>query len=189
MASASTKPGNGALPAGFKSPFTRVAQEGSHDDLLAAAATLTNKSLAEVRKMAITLGMRAAGPFYLDEVLFRKILFNLSNLGVTDYAEFTSVAALPEVCVLCIDFESVNETCRHVLFHHVRAQPGQQSFSYVIDVAPWVEAHQQVTTDMSHLNLEPAWFLGIGAHHLVMPVEVIRTNRCTEQMELLTLEP
>ena len=56
MASAATKTGNGALPVGFKSPFVRVEQEGSHDDLLAVAATLTNKTLAEVKKMAVTLG-------------------------------------------------------------------------------------------------------------------------------------
>lgn len=161
MASAATKTGNGALPAGFKSPFVRVQQEGSHDDLLAVAATLTNKTLAEARKMAITLGMRANGPFYFDEVLFRKIIFNLSNLAVSDYKDFKSLAALPDVCVLCVDYEDVNETCRHILFHHVRAQANVPSFSYVIDVAQWVEPHQQVTKDLSHLNMQPAWYLEI----------------------------
>ena len=160
MASApSTKTSNGALPAA--SPFKRVAMQGTHDDLLACAAVLCGKSMEDVKKMAITLGMRANGPFFMDVALFRKILFNLSNLAVSEYKDFKSLAAMPDVAVLCVDFEDVNETCRHLVFHHVRAQPDVPSFSYVIDVAPWVGAHQQMTTDMSHLQMQPAWYLEI----------------------------
>lgn len=160
MASVATKTGNGALPAGFKSPFVRVEQESSHDDLLAVAATLTNKSLAEVKKMAVTLGMRANGPFYFDEDLFRKTLFNLSNLAVSPYKDFKSVAALPDVCVLCVDFDA-SETCRHLVFHHIRATPDISSFSYVIDVANWIDGKQKMTTDLSHIALQPAWYMEI----------------------------
>jgi len=160
MASApSTKTTNGALPAA--SPFKRVAMQGTHDDLLACAAVLCGKDLETVKKMAVTLGMRANGPFFMDVALFRKILFNLSNLAVSDYKDFKSVAAMPDVAVLCVDYEEVNETCRHLVWHHVRAQPDVPSFSYVIDVAPWVGAHQQMTTDLSHINLQPAWYLEI----------------------------
>lgn len=160
MASApSTKTSSGALPAA--SPFKRVAMQGTHDDLLACAAVLCGKTMEEVKKMAVTLGMRANGPFFMDVALFRKILFNLSNLAVSEYKDFNSVAALPDVAVLCVDFEAVNETCRHLVWHHVRAQTGVPSFSYVIDVAPWVGAHQHMTTDLSHLNMQPAWYLEI----------------------------
>ena len=159
MASAPIKTPSGALPAA--SPFKRVAMQGTHDDLLACAAVLCGKTMEEVRKTAITLGMRANGPFFMDEVLFRKILFNLSNLAVSDYKDFKSVAAMPDVAVLCVDYEAVNETCRHLVWHHARAQPEVPSFSYVVDVAPWVGAHQQMTTDLSHLNMEPAWYLEI----------------------------
>jgi hypothetical protein len=48
-----------------------------------------------------------------------------------------------------------------VVFHHVKASPEFPSLSYVIDVAPWVDAKQQVTTDLSHLKMEPAWYLEI----------------------------
>ena len=161
MASAPTAPGNGSLPAGFVSPFKRIPMAGTHDDLLACAAVLTNKTMEEVKKMAVTLGMRANGPFYVDFVLFRKITFNLSNLAVSDYMDFKSVEALPDVCVLCVDYEDVNETCRHVIFHHVRATPQIPSFSYVIDVANWIDPKQYVTTDLSHLNIKPAWYLEI----------------------------
>nr|WP_295770529.1 hypothetical protein [Rhodoferax sp.] len=155
-----SKTTSGALPA--VSPFKRVAMEGTHDDLLACAATLCGKSMEDVIKTAIVLGMRANGPFYFDEVLFRKTIFNLSNLAVSDYKDFTSVAALPDVAVLCVDYEDVNETCRHLVWHHVRAQTGVPSFSYVIDVANWVGAHQHMTTDLSHLNMKPAWYLEIS---------------------------
>ncbi len=161
MASAATKTGNGALPAGFKSPFVRVEQEGSHDDLLAVAATLTNKTLAEVKKMAVTLGMRANGPFYFDEELFRKTIFNLSTLAVGSYQDFVSGAALPDVCVLCLDYDE-HEAARHVLFHRVRAStPDGQSFSYVIDPASWIQESQKISTDLRHLRMQPAWFMAI----------------------------
>ena len=127
------------------------------DDLLAVAATLTNKTLAKVKKMAVTLGMRANGPFYFDEVLFRKVLFNLSPLACSPYQDFVSGAALPDVCVLCLDYDE-NEAARH----RVRAPtPDGQSFSYVIDPAGWIDAKHQVTTDLRHLNMQPAWFLEI----------------------------
>jgi hypothetical protein len=87
MASAPTKPGNGQIPPGFVSPFKRVPMQGTHDDLLACAATLCGKTIEEVKKMAVALGLRANGPFYLDETLFRKIVFNLSNLAVSDYKD------------------------------------------------------------------------------------------------------
>lgn len=161
MASAPTKTTSGQMPAGFVSPFKRVPMQGTHDDLLACAAILCNKSMDEVKKMAVTLGMRANGPFYVDEKLFRKILFNLSSLTVSEYKDFKSVAALPDVCVLCVDYEDVNETCRHLIFHHVRAQPDRPSFSYVIDPANWLDPKQHITTDLSHLNMEPAWYLEI----------------------------
>ena len=158
MSSAPTQ--NGKLPAGFVSPFTRVPMQGTHDDLLACAAVLCGKTIDEVKKMAITLGMRATGPFFLDEKLLRKILFNLSNLAVSDYKDFKSIAALPDVCVLSVDYDK-DETCRHVIYHHVRGTPDLPAFSYVIDVGNWVSPEQQITTNLSHLRLEPAWYLEI----------------------------
>jgi len=160
MASApTTKIGNGKLPPEFVSPFTRIPMQGTHDALLALAATLSGKTLEEVRKMAITLGMRATGAFYLDEVLFRKCIFNLTPLAVSEYKPFTSISALPDVCVLCVDYAAHDETSHHVLFHHVKGTPQQTAFHYVIDPATWVEPAKQITTDFSHLNMKPAWYL------------------------------
>lgn len=59
MATAIPPPSSGQLPTGFTSTFTRVAQLGTHDDLLGVAATLCGKTMEEVKKMAVTLGMKA----------------------------------------------------------------------------------------------------------------------------------
>ena len=157
----SNKSGNGQLPSGFVSPFRRVPMEGTHDALLAIAATLTGKTMVDVRKMAVTLGMRANGAFFLDEGLFKKILFNISPLAVSDYKDLTSVAALPDVCVLCVDYSTNDESSHAVLFHHVKGTPQQAAFAYIIDPATWVDSSKQITTDLSHLNLKPAWYLEI----------------------------
>ena len=160
MASAPTKDSGGQLPAGFQSPFKRVPMQGTHDDLLACAATLSGKSMEDTKKMAVTLGMRANGPFIMDEKMCRKIIFNISTLAVSDYKDFTSIAALPDVCVLCGDYSSFDDSFRHVVFHHIRGTGSAPSFSYVIDVAHWIGT-KQITTDFSALKLDPgsAWYL------------------------------
>jgi hypothetical protein len=132
------------------------------DDLLACAAILCRKSMDDVKKMAVTLGMRANGPFYMDESLFRKILFNLSDLACSDYKDFTKVDALCSVAVLCGAFSKFDESCRHVVFHHVKGTDKFQSFSYIIDPAPWIDPKFHITTDFSEFSLEPqAWYMEI----------------------------
>jgi len=46
MASA-MKPTNGTIPIGYVSPYKRVPMSGTHDDLLACAATLCNKTMED----------------------------------------------------------------------------------------------------------------------------------------------
>ena len=133
MASAPTQTNNGQLPPGFKSPFTLVTQTGTHDDLLAVVATLVGKNLLDVLSTAVTLGMRRTN-YYVDEVLVKKLLFNLSNLTIGPWKEFTSFAAMPDVAILMIDYDSETETGRCVVFHHVRGIPQQPAFHYILDV-------------------------------------------------------
>jgi hypothetical protein len=61
-----------------------------------------------------------------------------------------------------VDYDA-DETCRHVVFHHVRGTPDVPAFSYVIDVGNWIEPKQQITTDFSHLRIDVkvAWYLEI----------------------------
>lgn len=159
---ATAKPTYGQLPSGFVSPFTRVEMMGTHDDLLACAATLCGKSIDDAKKVAVALGMSANGPFHVDEDLFRKILFNLGQLTAGEYQELTDIAALPDVTVLCLVHGKQAETYRHVVFHHVRATAdATPSCSYVIDPANWLDAKAHVTTSLDHLDMKPAWYLEI----------------------------
>jgi hypothetical protein len=157
MASAPTQTGNGSLPAGFKSPFSVVTQTGSHDDLLAVVAVLTGKTLQQVFDTAVTLGMRKFN-YYVDEVLVKKLLFNLSPLTIGPCREVTSIAALPEVCILLIDYDSNSETGRTVLLHNVRASGQQPAFSYVVDVSNLTDPKLRVTTSFAHLNMKSAYY-------------------------------
>lgn len=158
---ATAKHNNGQFPAGFVSPFTRVEMKGTHDDLLACAATLCGKSIDDAKKVAVALGMPSNGPFCVDDELFRKIVFNLSQLIVGEYQDFTAVAALPEVAVICLVHDRYGETYRHIVFHHVRATDAIPSFSYVIDPANWLDPKHQMTSDIGHLDMQPAWYLEV----------------------------
>lgn len=153
---------DGKLPAGFKSPFNRVAMEGSHDDALACIATLTGKTLATVKTMAHTLGLPAHGPYWVDDAMVQKLLWNLSDLMASDWIEFTSREALPDVALLCVDFSKETEIGRHVIHHNVKGLAGVQPFGYLIDVGNWVEPKRQITTDMAGVKLQPCWYREIS---------------------------
>ena len=152
---------NGQLPEGFVSPFTRVQVEDRNDDALACVAILTGKPLADVKKTAVILGLPARGPIWVDDAMIAKLLFNLGNLHGTEYKEFTSIAALPNVALLMVDYHERIDSGRLVVFHHVNASEKQQSLSYVIDPADWIDPKHHVTTDFKHLNTKPAWYIEV----------------------------
>lgn len=159
MASAQTKIGNGQLPSGFVSPFTRVPCS-THDDLISIVSCLSGRTHEEVIKLAVTLGMRRFN-FWIDDAMVRKLLLNLSPLGISPYKDFTTFSAMPDVAILLVDWDATTETGRHVLFHHVRGTGTQQAFSYVIDPSELVDDSQKITTSFSHLNVKPAWFMEV----------------------------
>jgi hypothetical protein len=160
MASAPNQAVNGQLPPAFKSPYTLVTQTGTHDDLLAVVATLVGKSLLDVLSTAVTLGMRKTN-YFVDDVLVKKLLFNLSNLTIGPWKEFTSFAAMPDVAILMIDYDTETETGRCVVFHHVRGTPQQPAFHYILDVSMIADPTLRLTTSLAHLNLKNAWFLEV----------------------------
>ncbi|MBN8504927.1 MAG: hypothetical protein J0L58_10650 [Burkholderiales bacterium] len=153
---------DGKLPAGFKSPFTRVPMEGTHDDQLACIATLTGKTLANVKAAAHLLGLPANGPFWVDDAMVQKLLWNLSDLMASDWIELTCRPQLPDVAILCVDFNPETEIGRHVVHHNVKGLAGVQPFGYVIDVGNWVDPKRQITTDTSGLKLSPSWYREIS---------------------------
>lgn len=148
----------GQIPSGFVSPFNRVQMEERADDALSCIAILTGRTLAEVNKMAVTLGYPAHGPAWVDISLIAKLLFNLSNLVASDYKDFVSLDAMPDVAILMVDYKEDTDIGRHVVWHHVRGTAAQPAFSYVIDPAGWLDPKHHVTADFGHLSFKPAAF-------------------------------
>ena len=130
MAAATNNKGD--LPEGFVSPFKRVAQEDRFDDALASVAILTGKSLADVRKLAEQLGLPKTGPYWVDNDMVAKLLMNLGSLVASNYKEFASIDALPDVAILLVDYDETTEVGRHVVWHHIRGTKTQQAFHYVV---------------------------------------------------------
>jgi hypothetical protein len=158
MASAPiTKPDNGKLPPGYKPEFTLTTQTGSHDDMLAIVSTISGKKLSDVFSTAVTLGMRRFN-YYVDETLVRKLLLNLSPWTIGPCREFTTIAALPALCIWLIEYDTESETGRGVIYRHIAAQPNQPSFNYVLDVSNNISDVQRVTTSLSHLNTKSSWY-------------------------------
>ena len=129
------------------------------DDAFACIATLTGKSLEEVNRAAVALGYPAEGPAYPTETLMAKLLMSLGNLVATHYKDFESIAALPEVAILFIDWDEEMDTGRTVIWHRVRKTDAQPSFSYVIDPASWIPEGRHLHTDIGSLKI--SCFMGI----------------------------
>lgn len=144
----------GALPAGFTSPYPRVAMEERIDDSLACIATLTHQSLAQIKKLAIQFGLPPHGPAWVGSNLIAQLLYQ-HGLVAKDYQEVASTAALPDLAILLVDYNLETEIGRHVIWHHLRGTPERAAFSYLIDCAPWIPVAQQVTTDFTHLKMNP----------------------------------
>jgi hypothetical protein len=150
----------GVLPDGFTSPFKRVQMEERIDDAFACIATLSGRTLADVNKLAVQLGYPQSGPAWADHALITKLLH---NLGFTsgEYEDVTSMAALPDVAILMVDYQPALDSGRHVVWHHVRGTKEQPAFSYVIDVASWLKPEQHITSDFRHMRMDPSWFIEV----------------------------
>jgi hypothetical protein len=156
-----SKPVNSGLPQGFESPFKRVQMEERMDDSMACIATLAGRSLEEVKKLAFDMGLPKNGPCYVTEDMIAKLLMKAGNLVASKYKDADKFDALPDVAILLVDYDETTEIGRHVVWHHVRATKEQPSFHYIIDVAPWVDAADQVTTVVK--AYEPAAYIEVSS--------------------------
>ncbi|RYH69155.1 MAG: hypothetical protein EON54_02775 [Alcaligenaceae bacterium] len=148
----SVKPPLGALPAGFVSPFKRVQMEERMDDCLACIAILTGKTMQETVAAARAEGYPAHGPALPSEKMTRRLLASLGGLKATEYLEFHSYDAMPNVALLYVDWHTEMEVGRHVVWHHVSGGADQQAFSYVIDPASWLPPERHYTTQFRLLK-------------------------------------
>jgi hypothetical protein len=96
--------------------------------------------------MAIEMGLPEYGPCYVTEDMIAKLLMKAGNLVGSKYKDADKFDLLPDVAILLVDYDEKTEIGRHVVWHHVRATKEQPSFHYIIDVAPWVDPAEQVTT-------------------------------------------
>jgi hypothetical protein len=159
MASASS---GKTLPADFQVPFRVVSQETRHDCQLAAVATITGKSLAEVWTAAYSFGLPKIGTYYITEDLLSKLFLNLGGLVSSVWKPFTSFDALPDVALLWVDAraDDPENTGRAVVFHHVRAVPDKwSSFSYVLDMGQ-ADTTQQVVAD--YRRFAPVYYMSVA---------------------------
>ena len=156
-----SKPVNSGLPQGFKSPFNRVPMKERMDDSLACIASLTGRTLEDVTKMAIDIGLPEHGPCYVTEDMIAKLLMKAGSLVGSKYKEFQKLDLLPDVAILLVDYDEETEIGRHVVWHHVRGTPEQQAFNYIVDVAPWIAEGDHFTTAVK--NYSPAFYIEVAA--------------------------
>lgn len=161
MATTKNFASGGKIPEGFTSPFKRVQMEERIDDAFACIATLTGRTLAEVNKLAVQLGFPPHGPAWVDHALIAKLLHNL-GFSATAYEEVPSLAALPDVAILMVDYQPALDSGRHVVWHHVRGTEDYPSFSYVLDPASWIKPEHQITSDFRHLRMDPSWSIRVN---------------------------
>jgi spermidine synthase len=144
---------------------------------------LSGKTIEEAKKMAVTLGLRANGPFYLDEKLFCKILFKFSNLAVSDY-NFPSVDNSVILKKSSPKLPEVNFSNDGPVRHLHLGTPWVQGSMYLVD--PIGLVHEYIQRMMAWaLFVEPdsvkdrqALQLGLGAGSL--------TKFCAKELKMKT---
>lgn len=151
----------GKIPDGFVVPFTRIEQQERNDDALACIATVTGRTMEQVLEVAFSKGYPKHGPALVTNGLITKILHSLGFNG-GEYAEISSIAALPDVAILCVDYQGgETDLGRHIVWHHVRGTDAFPAFSYVIDVGNWIPEVQRITTDFAHIRFTPSWYIEV----------------------------
>lgn len=151
-----SKSANQGLPQGFKPPFKTLVQAKSrHDDVLACIATITETSLDDVWKLAISQSwLPATGQYWVSEQLIASLCQRLGGLRSTAWKDFVSFDAMPSVAILWVDPHKSDpeNTGRAIIFHHVAAVKDQwPSFSYGIDVSE-SEPDKQIVTDLKRFT-------------------------------------
>jgi hypothetical protein len=149
----------GQLPACFKPVFKVVPQNCRHDDLLAAVATVTGKTMSEVWAAANKLGLPKTGQFYVTDALVAKLLVQ-DGLISTVWKDFTNFDVIDGVAFLWVDVQGNDPELsgRVVVTHHVRGTSDYPSFRYFLDIAE-TDPSKQIITDLTRFS--PTSFIQI----------------------------
>jgi hypothetical protein len=144
----------------YQPAFKRVEQSSELDDVIAVAAMITQKTLAEVRAVATAkFQIPQHGGWYLTEAMIAELFAHFSYFA-GQYKEAKKVVELPDLCLLLIDYRGENSaaTGRHVLFHRQRSAGVVE---YVIDPAAFVtDPAKQIRTDLSDLR-GALWYMSV----------------------------
>lgn len=149
------------IPPNFKIPFKVVQQASCHDDGLAAVATLTGKTLAEVWTAANTLGLPKTGQYFVTDVLLAKLLVQ-DGLVSTNWKEFTSFDVINGVALLWVDTHGDDPELsgRIIIYHHVKGTRDDPTFNYCIDVAE-PDPVKQIVANINRFS--PTSYIDISA--------------------------
>jgi len=155
---ATTPNGGSNSPPGFTPSFKRVPQSTDFDCAFACIATITGKTIAEVRQIAIEKFKHPThGPYWITQELINWLLADF-GWGSTLYKEVSTIAELPDVAMLMVDYNATTEIGRHVVFHRQRGAPGKPCPEYIIDPATWIETAKHVRLDVK--GLPASWYIG-----------------------------
>jgi hypothetical protein len=158
-----SKPVTPNLPEGFAPPFKSIVQQKTrHDDVLACIATLTGTTLEDVWKLAIDQNwLPPEGQYWVSEQVIASLVQRLGALRSSNWKDFTSYSALPNVALLWVNphRSDPEDSGRTIIFHHIPAVPDKfASFSYCIDVSE-TESQKQIVTDLKRYT--PTAFIEI----------------------------
>jgi hypothetical protein len=135
------------------SPFERVPMRERIDDALACIATLAGSSLDDVFEEAISAGLPRHGPYWVDGPMIKHLLDRFGYFSIP-YKAVSSLQDLPDLAILLADFDARTEIGRHVIWCR-RGSEASGRLGIVIDPATWIRPEQQVTSELTHLNLTP----------------------------------
>jgi hypothetical protein len=154
-----------STPTTFTPAFPFVAQTNDFDDVFACAATLSGKTIEEVREIAIAKTKHPArGPYYLGETHIAALLAQLGYVA-TVYKDVSRVADIPDVAFLLIDYNADMEMGRHILFHRAKASHASGvTIEYGLDPCLWCKPADRVRTNFK--SVAGTWAIGIHAMNI-----------------------
>lgn len=158
MASTTVAPNNSIQA--FQPPIKPVVQSCDHDDAFACVAAICNKSLDEIRKVAIErFGHPRTGPYWIGEGLIVKLLAHYSWVA-TIYKTSTGIASLPDLAIGMVDYNPDTDIGRYVVFQRIPAGGSlKQPIEYVIDPAYWIDPPMRVRTEIKGFPI--SFYIGV----------------------------
>lgn len=144
------------IPAGFVPLWTLVNAEERIDDSLACVAMLTKQELSVIKEQAYKFGLPKFGPAWVYNEMIAKLLYQYGLVGSAE-KEANSLASLPDVAILTVDWSDEMGFGRSVLWTHIRGTESQQAFNFITDPSPHTPDELRISADFRHLRMGPTY--------------------------------